>query len=673
MPAWSLRVSGVAIAVVVTGLVLMSGLTPAETSAVSAPPVARSLYPVATAGVDGAARSSTSGAAGVVWAEVPSATVSSSGWGIDSWHVTYDAAAGYLLAYGPTDAGDRGEMGYTACADTTWAYVGGHWTNLSVPGPTPARCASMLGYDPGDGSVVLYGGWYGNYVTLHDTWTFRDDAWTEADSLANPNIPGTLVSDPALGCALLFGGPTWEFCDGQWSELLSSGPTYDPDSSTLAFDDGTGCVLLLTEIPDGNSVANQTWEYCGVGNWTQLSTPPPDVLGDGALAWDPELQGVVLFGGVIAADSGSVAFANETWIFRSGQWTELPLPGPQPRIDAAMAFDPSAGGLVMSGGWLGTGDQGLGWANDTWVLAFPPEDLRITATASPTAICSQENPDCPAFATESRVSLMVTGVPANPANETGLGAPVGTAVYGPYEWVDLPSLAFVPYGSIDLASAPDPTETCATQAFAEAAPCSTNATLGAIGTRTTLTWAWATNESQPPLMMGDTWTMTFLVIATGPPFSTVPVDACITPGCLAAGSAEIDGSFSALEFTPDGNTTMDVDSAPLAMVQVVVLPPTSTPPSSAPPSAPPAGGSPLPAPSTPAPVSLPVPTHSTVLPSGAQPSSVSPTAVAGGILAIGVAGVFLRADPIRHRMAMRVGRIPGKTDRVRPPPTRGED
>lgn len=669
---------GVAILCLVLGGVAVPGGDPSATSPPS-PNAASQTAPHLPATLGAAVRpfaSTTTAAGGLSWTEAPGPTVSAQGWGFDYLRAAYDAAAGYLVAYGPTDHGPNDSWDITDCEDSTWAFEGGRWTNLLVSGPTPTRCASMVGYDPGDGSVVLYGGWYGaNYTHLHDTWTFSDGAWTEANSLVSPNISGTFVSDPALGCALFFGGPTWEFCHGQWSELLASGPPYDPSlAPSLTYDGSTGCVLLLTQMPL-TEWENETWEYCGGASWTQLLIPPPAIVGDGTLAWDPELQGDVLFGGAVASPSGPtpVVFTNETWLFRAGAWSQLNLTGPSPRDYPVVAFDPTIGRLIMTSGWLGTGDTGTRWGNDTWYLGFPPEDLRLSATDSPSAICSQLNPGCQAFATESRITLTVTVGLANATNETGLATMGSAAVYGPYEWVDLPSLTYIPRGSIALAPAPDATETCSAVTYVDSPPCTTNATPGTIAGQATLTWAWGTNASQPALGIGDVWSVSFLVVATGPPFTTVPVDACVTAGCLAAGSGSVGGRSSDLQFTPFGNRTFDNDSVPLVTLQVVVEATPTPPPSSAPPAGPPGVGAPLPAPVSPTPVATPVMVPPTALTATTPTASISLLSVAAGILSAGVTGTLIRARPTRMKVGIRASSGRGSRRETRAPANRGSD
>ncbi len=92
----------------------------------------------------------------------------------------------------------------------------------------------------------------------------------------------------------------------------------------------------------------------------------------GALAYDPSLGGLILFGGANATGT----YLNGTWLYQSDRWTEIcdgtsfnrscPT-APAARSQALMAFDPAANELLMFGGY---GLQGYSYLefSDTWAL-----------------------------------------------------------------------------------------------------------------------------------------------------------------------------------------------------------------------------------------------------------------------------------------------------------------
>jgi hypothetical protein len=100
-------------------------------------------------------------------------------------------------------------------------------------------------------------------------------------------------------------------------------------------------------------------------NWLQLSpsTNPPGLSGY-AMAYDALREEVVLFGG--QAYGGAVAPAlDDTWTWNGTTWTHLsPANSPPARYNAAMAYNTTAGQIILFGGW---GCPGSGACGDTWI------------------------------------------------------------------------------------------------------------------------------------------------------------------------------------------------------------------------------------------------------------------------------------------------------------------
>ena len=137
-------------------------------------------------------------------------------------------------------------------------------------------------------------------------------------------------------------------------------------SAAIAYDPEGGFILLYGgyEATYGWYYFNDTWEFSN-GNWTEVyPAQSPPALGAAAMAWDPEVNAVVLFGGVAYGLS-----YNETWEFAAGTWTQVNTSvAPSPRFSPAMAFDYADGYLVLYGGDTDPQlnvDVGLG---DTWTF-----------------------------------------------------------------------------------------------------------------------------------------------------------------------------------------------------------------------------------------------------------------------------------------------------------------
>ena len=124
---------------------------------------------------------------------------------------------------------------------------------------------------------------------------------------------------------------------------------------------------------------NNTWTYDGT-TWTlQSPAVQPLLVYAASAAFDPDLQGVVLFGG----GSGGVD-QNTTWLWDQvgGTWTQLfPVQSPPAREGAGMTYDAALHRVILFGG-----QDNNGYFNDTWELiptATPTPTP--TSTPSPTA------------------------------------------------------------------------------------------------------------------------------------------------------------------------------------------------------------------------------------------------------------------------------------------------
>jgi hypothetical protein len=113
-------------------------------------------------------------------------------------------------------------------------------------------------------------------------------------------------------------------------------------------------------------------------NWYQWSaaSAPPDLV-DMAMAYDQATRSTLLLG------------EGATWIFNDG-WTQVfPISSPSSRIGAAIAFDGTAGNIVLFGGCSQTGstctflNDTWTWDGTNWAQQFPPRSPspRVTSLA----------------------------------------------------------------------------------------------------------------------------------------------------------------------------------------------------------------------------------------------------------------------------------------------------
>ncbi|HZY91657.1 MAG TPA: hypothetical protein VFG07_02630, partial [Thermoplasmata archaeon] len=163
-------------------------------------------------------------------------------------------------------------------------------------------------------------------------------------------------------------------------------------------------------------------------------------------------------------------------------------------------------------------------------------------------------------------------------------------------------------------------------------------------------WNWSTNHSQNQIFVGDTWTASFNIVNTGPPYATDPVLVCTTDACRAAGTSAINGIYSWATYRSPNSTAVITQSFPLATVRVLP-PPVVEPPPTAPPLAPPVPpGIPIiTAPAQP----LPLPTPTLI---GQGLGTLSLQATAAGFLGAGFMRVGLKNRPIAMKMAALSGK-----------------
>ncbi len=330
------------------------------------------------------------------WTEIPTAAAPSPR--ITS--MTYDPAVGGIVLFGggignlPAGSGSA----WTYYNDT-WEFGVGGWTNVTggLSG-SPPPMTSTIAYDPATDVSMVYGGSATQtsctvYGPETEQWSFNGTGWVDQTAQARAGPGGSLglageglAFDPGLDAMVSFGGltrttgggcmsleATWTYANGTWTNI--SGP--------FAVQPAGRQSITLVDVPSGNFVMlfggniDGTFDYLGDTwalssnltlwsiapvRWTQLSAdaPAPSPRSAAAMAYDPLLGAVVLFGGYFV----QVAAAGDTWLFQNGAWTDVtPTSGSSPpaRWSAAMTYDPALGKIVMFGG------RDLSqFFNDTW-------------------------------------------------------------------------------------------------------------------------------------------------------------------------------------------------------------------------------------------------------------------------------------------------------------------
>jgi hypothetical protein len=216
-----------------------------------------------------------------------------------------------------------------------------------------------------------------------------------------------------------------------------------------------------------------------------------------------------------------------------------------------------------------------------------------------------------------------------------------------------PLFAFVPIGNFSIDFSAPFSSSCSSVVF-HPINCSSQPDVRVVGGVTFLAWDWSTDSAFNKMYAGDTWTASFSMLDTGPPFQRwVPVNACTAVACVAAGSGTVGGGlFSGAFYVSTANGQTQSTSFPLLQVFVEVARPINPVPSPAPPPTPTPPNQPGVPVSLPAPQPLPTP-----LPVGSLASisvSLAVQAVALGLVGAGVTRVFVRRPSLMVRNALMV-------------------
>ncbi|MCI4367396.1 MAG: hypothetical protein L3K08_06560 [Thermoplasmata archaeon] len=227
-----------------------------------------------------------------------------------------------------------------------------------------------------------------------------------------------------------------------------------------------------------------------------------------------------------------------------------------------------------------------------------------------------------------------------------------------------PMFQFVPFGHIAIPPADrlQATAACFHQQLPQRT-CQIAPTLEHSGSMVYLGWNWSTAVRSNIMQLGDSWTASFNVYATGPPYALVPVDACTTTACHYGGSAESNGQGTSMVYVPASNHSVVRVSFPLGRVLVEPAPNGGLP-GSAPTSASPGPGIPV-ASGNGVPVVQAVASGN---PIGIATGSLQ--AITAGLLGAGFvrAGIRQKAVALRLRMRSAVirSRAGGNASRDRP-------
>ena len=214
------------------------------------------------------------------------------------------------------------------------------------PTPTPSPSASSLP------------------VPRPSTWTCTGatPVWTHLTTATEPGgrSLSVMAYDSRRRIDVLFGGyrpgpawgDTWEWDGTAWNLKSPASSPAPRGDAAMAFDPAIGKVVLFGGAPSSVGAYGDTWEWDGV-NWSRVSPPaaPPGRAG-ASLTWNPARGRLVLFGGVAVGGGALSPPLVDTWEFDGRTWTQRVDSGTGPAPDHGMGadYDPVLGSEVVYGG-----------------------------------------------------------------------------------------------------------------------------------------------------------------------------------------------------------------------------------------------------------------------------------------------------------------------------------
>jgi hypothetical protein len=193
----------------------------------------------------------------------------------------------------------RGELVYfggSPTSNSTWTWNGQDWTEHTVAGPS-MRTTPAMAYDAARQRIVLFGGRYGSSIYT-DTWEWDGGQWTQI-SAAGPASPGVAVYDSRFSRVILVSGDgTWSFDGDRWVHLAAT-PSGFHEGVAIEFNP-LPTYAGRTMVFGFGGLRNEMWAFDGQ-TWARLEMQAPPGRDLSGMAWDPDRERIVLFGGSSAS------------------------------------------------------------------------------------------------------------------------------------------------------------------------------------------------------------------------------------------------------------------------------------------------------------------------------------------------------------------------------------
>jgi N-acetylneuraminic acid mutarotase len=310
--------------------------------------------------------------------------------------LVYDSGRGKTMFFAgrePTSAGEP----LQAVPAEIWEWDGRTWQKRQCTGAPLGLNNAGIAFDAKRELVVVAGGETtasGDYgQRAFQTWEVDPASctWTARTPTTQPpsRVLPLMTWDSARGIVVLFGGAvppfgvplndTWEWdgAAGTWTDRSQTNAPSPREGGAMTFDSGRSRAVLFGGVDASNTALNDLWEYDGVaGTWSMVTVPGgPSARRDASLAYDPNRQTVVLFGGGLSYPYDPPTFSDELayvtplsdlWEYDGGHWTRRILgASPAAQSGASVGWFAAGNEALLFGGVRGDGERAF--LNDTWM------------------------------------------------------------------------------------------------------------------------------------------------------------------------------------------------------------------------------------------------------------------------------------------------------------------
>jgi hypothetical protein len=256
----------------------------------------------------------------------------------------------------------------------------------TLPAMRPsARCDALMEWVPPLNRFVYFGGRTSVLSSTHvnDTWTLDvGDGGVTWAPFGSANVPPARGAschawDPVHGQILMFGGEgaadlgdMWSFTpDAGWNPLTVTGSVPSARNFAACAWEPNAKQLVLYGGQIGGTASAGLYTFDPATNvWSAWPAQNPGVLSDAAAAFSPQLGGIILFAG----RNGTTTYTNLTWLLKLDQ---------APVADAGADF--SVGEAVMTS-LSGSGtDPDMDALTYSWMLAGGPTSITLSSNTVP--------------------------------------------------------------------------------------------------------------------------------------------------------------------------------------------------------------------------------------------------------------------------------------------------